>query len=78
MATNKFKEMSIEELEVARLDIASAIDAQKALFKSAGKVLDAKRAETPTAKALNKLHEAREELAAIAVEEAEAAEEGGN
>ena len=78
MATKKFEEMSIEELEAVRLDIASAVDVQKALFKSAGKVLDVKRAQTPTAKALSKLHEAREELAAIAVEEAEAAEEGGN
>ena len=72
---NKLTEMSIEELEAVRLSIASEIDTQKALFKSAGKVLDVKRAETPTAKALSKLNEAREELAAIAVEEA--AEEGG-
>ncbi len=74
----KFEEMSVEELEVARLGIAAEIDAQKALFKSAGKVLDVKRAQTPEAKALKKLHEAREELAAIAAGEAEAAEEGGN
>ncbi len=73
---NKFEGMSIEELQAARLDIAAEIDVQKALFKSAGKVLDVKREQTPEAKALRKLHEAREELAAIAA--GEAAEEGGN
>jgi hypothetical protein len=75
---NEYEGMSIEELEAVRLEIASEVDAQKALFKSAGKVLDVKRAQTPEAKALKKIHEGREELAAIAAEEAEAAEEGGN
>lgn len=76
-----FEEMDIEGLEAARLVFAAEIDVQKALFKSAGQVLDIKRAQTPEAKALNKIHEGREELAAIAAEEAEAAEaaeEGGN
>ncbi len=75
---NEFEEMEIEELVAARLNIAAEMDVQKALFKSAGEALDILRAQTPEAKALKKLHEAREELAAITAEEAEAAEEGGN
>ena len=72
----KFENMNIEELEAVRLDIAAEIDAHKAQFKSAGKALDILRAQTPEAKALKKLHEAREELAVIAAGREE--EEGDN
>lgn len=76
---DKFEEMSIEELQAFRLDVAAKIDTQKKLFKAAGQVLDVKLSQTPEAKALKKLGEAREELAIIRAEEEEAAaEEGGN